>query len=153
VSRDPVLEGRAKLMRMRTEVEVLSETPGCESCVWYGTSSENHRDFGSFCGHPVYSEVKPNLIGGGVKLTPFYTPVDVARHEGAACGPQGWLYERKRWARTRAFWRRIRWEQVGICLFLLMFSLLARRWAVVVGPLMVFLYLILTDGILREKRK
>lgn len=136
---------------MRDELYLLRESPGCESCVHFNRTKPDDawRDgYVEFCAHPVYCEVKKDLRTGSVVLAPYRTPIDLARGETGACGPDALLYEKQsfvslrrstRW--LREFWR-LNWEALIYALLVTSFCVVVmRRVGLVVGPLMALVFL------------
>lgn len=99
-------------MRLNSQLEAIRDRPGCRSCVHY----RKHRSFVNgdyeYCAHPIYCEVKQDLLDGGADVEEQRTPIDFARGEGEPCGPEGNLYERKPLARLRRRLDRVKWTQL-----------------------------------------
>lgn len=150
-------EPRDKLLRLKSQLEAISEAPGCSSCCWY---REERRWDGPvrFCGHPIYCEAKADLVNGGVELVAQEVPLSLARSKEQPCGPAGLLHDRiplhSRAGRGLArMFRRVDWVQLVIATALMiMCMVLFRRAGLFVGPSAFVLYLMLTGGILKEER-
>jgi hypothetical protein len=144
-------DARAKLLRMRSQIEVHKDTPGCETCFHFKRPRWTFEK--AQCHHPVYCEVVPDFAKGGVDLVSLNVTVDRARSEHEACGPTAKLYERARFGRVKKFYHEIDWFKVLGAVYIIAMSVMVfRRLAIFAIPVLLGVYFLFIGGILKRRK-
>jgi hypothetical protein len=111
---DEITEYRGRLMRLKSEAELLSEIKGCASCRYAG-------DF--HCEHPLNMDLTPDVIAGGADVSYRFSK-ERMRSDGA-CGVNGLLHEKAPVAEKLVRTLRTKLPRLRVVL----------GWAVIIGML------------------